>query len=202
MKVRNLMTSGVTTAVPEATMEEIAAIMRDQDTGAVPVVDGDELLGIVTDRDIVLRCIAEGKVASETVARDVMSSDLESIDADSDLEKASDLMAYRQIRRLPVVEKGRLAGIISLGDVAVKQHQRPEDQAGMALRQISQGVKKEKPGAAGKKTSSSPKQAKQLNAHMATQGIANRNVPEEQQRQSRVIPFREQGKRTPRRKTG
>ncbi len=200
MKVREMMTTDVASATPDTTLEEIATMMRDEDTGAIPVLDEGELVGIVTDRDIVIRCIAEGRNPSEVTAEDVMSTDLETIDADADVEEASRLMAEKQVRRLPVVENGRFSGMLSLGDLAVKEQERPKDKAGRALKEISQGVKNERKAAqpaaptAGKKAAGGTRRA--------SQGMGNRSAMEEEKRQSRVIPFREQGRRTPRRKTG
>jgi CBS domain-containing protein len=138
MKVRDIMTADVKTAAPENTIEEIATLMRDEDTGAIPVVDDDELIGLVTDRDIVIRCIAEGENPAETTADEMFSERLETIEPEADVEEAARLMARRQIRRLPVVENGRLVGMVSLGDIAVKAS---DDQAGEALKEVSHGVK-------------------------------------------------------------
>jgi CBS domain-containing protein len=140
-KVRDIMSSEVETASPDTTLEEIATMMKDQDVGAVPVVEDEELVGIITDRDIVVRCIAEGKDPSETNAEDVLSEDLETASPEMDVEEAISLMSSRQIRRLPVVEENRLVGILALGDIAVKQDDKV---AGEALEDISQGVKGEK----------------------------------------------------------
>jgi len=137
-KVRDIMSSEVESASPDTTLEEVATMMKTEDVGAIPVVEDDELVGIVTDRDIVLRCVAEGKDPSETNVEDVLSEDLETASPDMDVQDAVRLMSRRQIRRLPVVEDNRLVGILSLGDVAVKED---EEEAGEALEDISQGVK-------------------------------------------------------------
>jgi predicted transcriptional regulator len=183
------MTPDVATVTPDTTLEEIATLMRDEDTGAIPVVEDNELIGIVTDRDIVLRCVAQGRDASETMAEDVMSSDIASIHPDTDLQEASQLMSAKQIRRLPVTEDGMLVGMLSLGDISVKQRERPKDKAGEALQHISQGVK----------TSHNLGERRRTSGENREQGIATHSVAEENARQSRVIPFREQGERTPRR---
>jgi CBS domain-containing protein len=137
MKVREIMTTDVVTATPETTLEDVATMMRDEDTGAIPVLDGDELVGIITDRDIVIRCIAEGKDPVETTVEDVVTETLETIEADSDLDEARELMSRRQIRRLPVVEDGELIGMLSIGDVAVKS----DADVGETLEDVSEGVK-------------------------------------------------------------
>src|SRR5262249_22501216 len=113
--------------------------MKEEDTGAIPVLDEDELVGIITDRDIVVRCIAEGKDATETNVEDILSESLVTIEPDADIEVAARLMSERQIRRLPVVEDGLLVGVLSLGDIAVKEF---DDQpANEALEGVSRGVK-------------------------------------------------------------
>src|SRR5206468_1882450 len=97
-----------------------------------------ELKGIVTDRDIVVRAIAEGQDPSTATVQEVLSEDLESVQADDDVKQAADLMASRQIRRLPVVEDGELVGMVSLGDIAIKNE---DGTAAYALEGISEGVK-------------------------------------------------------------
>jgi CBS domain-containing protein len=139
MKVREMMTTDVTTATPDTTLEEIATLMRDENIGSIPIVDDDELMGIITDRDIVVRCIAEGKDAVETEAEDLVSGELVTIEPEADAREAARLMGEKQIRRLPVVENGRLVGMLALGDVAVKGSD--EETSGEALEEVSQGVK-------------------------------------------------------------
>jgi CBS domain-containing protein len=141
MKVREIMTSDVATAQPDSTLEEVASMMKAEDTGAIPVLDDDQLIGIITDRDIVVRCIAEGKDATETNVEDILSEDLATIEPDADVEEAARLMSQRQIRRLPVVEDGVLVGVVSLGDIAVKEVD--EEPASEALEGVSRGVKQE-----------------------------------------------------------
>jgi CBS domain-containing protein len=121
MKVRDIMTTDVTTAELCTTLDEIATIMRHEDVGAVPIVDDDELVGLVTDRDIVLRCVAEGGDPTESMAEDILTGGLITISPEDDLVKAADVMARNDVRRLPVVHGNRLIGMISLGDIAVKQ---------------------------------------------------------------------------------
>ena len=92
MKVKDIMTTNVSTAEPDTTLEEIATIMRDEDIGAVPVIEGSELLGIITDRDIVIRCIAEGQHPSELCAEDILTDDVEIVRPDSDVDEAADTL--------------------------------------------------------------------------------------------------------------
>src|SRR5439155_7729576 len=108
MKVREIMSTGVAKATPDNTLVDIAAMMRDKDIGSLPVVENGELKGIVTDRDIVVRAIAEGQDPSTATVQEVLSEDLESVQADDDVKQAADLMASRQIRRLAVLERRRI----------------------------------------------------------------------------------------------
>ncbi|HEX7960434.1 MAG TPA: CBS domain-containing protein, partial [Terriglobales bacterium] len=121
MKVSEIMTRDPKTAQLDSTLEQIAALMKDEDVGAIPIVDDDdELVGIVTDRDIVVRCVAEGKEASDTTVEDILSEDLATIEPDADVQQAARLMADKQIRRLPVVQERELIGMVSIGDISVK----------------------------------------------------------------------------------
>jgi CBS domain-containing protein len=141
MKVREIMTTEVATAAPDTTLDEIAIMMKDEDAGGIPIVDDGELVGIITDRDIVIRCVAAGKEPADTTAEEVLSEELRTIEPDADVDDAADLMAQHQIRRLPVVEDGELVGIVALGDIAVKE----DEDAGAtdALEAVSKGVKEE-----------------------------------------------------------
>src|SRR5947208_3880507 len=138
MKISEIMTTESKKARPDNPLADIAAMMRDEDVGALPVVQDGELRGIVTDRDIVVRAIAEGKEPTTTTVQEVLSEELESVEPDDDVEDAADLMASRQIRRLPVVQRGKLIGMVSLGDIAVKHE---ESTASHALEGVSEGVK-------------------------------------------------------------
>lgn len=181
MKVRDIMTTEVRTAAPDTTIEEIATMMRDEDVGSIPVVDGNELSAILTDRDIVVRCLAEGKDPAETTAEDIASEDLVTIEPDADVRQAARLMSSRQIRRLPVVEDGNLVGMVALGDIAVKQ--RDEEVSGEALEEISEGVKGSRGGKKGARRAGS----------RVGQGIGNRSAREEAGRQRKVSPGRAAG---------
>src|SRR5579859_5677419 len=142
MKVSDVMTTEVETVQMNSTLEEAASIMKMENVGAVPVVDeDDDLVGIITDRDIVVRCVADGKNPAETNVEDVLTHELETIEPDVDVEEAARLMADKQIRRLPVCEEGELVGMLSIGDLAVKMPHR--DASAEALREISHGVKGE-----------------------------------------------------------
>lgn len=138
MRCRDIMTSEVKTASPEMSIREVAMIMREGDMGAVPVVNDGKLAGIVTDRDIVVRCVAEGKSASTSVS-EAMTSEVFSVKPDDFVFEAIRLMGDKQIRRIPVVgENGELAGIIAMADIALEM----EDQREIAetLEEISSGA--------------------------------------------------------------
>jgi len=112
------MTENPRTVSPDQTVQDAARIMRDEDTGVVPITEGENLVGVITDRDIAIRAIAEGK-DGQTPVREVASQDLVTIDPQQDLDEALRLMAKHQVRRLPVVEEdGKLVGIVSQADVA------------------------------------------------------------------------------------
>ena len=151
MRVSEIMTKDVATADLETSLEEIATLMKEENVGAIPVLDDDgDLAGIITDRDIVIRCIAEGKDVTECRAQDVLSENCEIASPEMDVKEASQLMASRQIRRLPVVEDGRLIGMLSIGDVAVKTAN--DKMSGDALEKVSQGVKPSEGGERSRKT--------------------------------------------------
>ncbi|HUS18853.1 MAG TPA: CBS domain-containing protein [Terriglobales bacterium] len=140
MKVKDLMTLSPTSAEPDTTVEEIATMMKDDNIGCVPVIDEDgQVAGVITDRDIVIRCIAEGKDPAECRADDIISPQSICVSPNTDSREAAHLMADRQIRRLPVVENGKLVGMLSLGDVAVKEHD--DRLSGDVLQDVSEGVK-------------------------------------------------------------
>ena len=112
--------------------------MRDEDTGVLPVGEGDRLVGIVTDRDVTLRLVAEGKDAAKTKVREVMSQDLKYVYEDEDLSHVANNMAEQQIRRLPVVNRNkRLVGVVSLGDLS--RASPSGHYAGRAMRGVARG---------------------------------------------------------------
>ena len=116
--VQEAMTSNPTTVTPDTTAREAAQIMKSEDTGIVPIVEGDRLVGVITDRDLTLRIVAEGKGADTRVG-ELASKDLVTVDPQQSLEEAARLMAEHQVRRLPVVEEdGRLVGILAQKDLA------------------------------------------------------------------------------------
>lgn len=116
--VREIMAPTPITARPEATVREVARIMRDEDIGSVLIADDDRLLGLITDRDLVVRTLAVG-AAAETPVREACSEQVHSVGPDADVVEAAEVMRNHAVRRLPVVENGRAVGVLSLGDIAV-----------------------------------------------------------------------------------
>jgi CBS domain-containing protein len=119
MKVKNVMHKGTVWVSPDEPLAKVAAVMRSEDVGAVPVGENDRLIGMLTDRDITVRGFAEGCDPLQLTARDVMTGPITFCLADEDIEDAVRLMEMKQIRRLPVIDKKRrMVGMLSLGDVA------------------------------------------------------------------------------------
>ncbi|RXI98135.1 CBS domain-containing protein [Anaerobacillus alkaliphilus] len=133
--VRDVMTSNVEYCTPLDNVYEVAVKMKELNVGAIPICENDHLLGMITDRDIVIRGVAE-KRPNSTRVTDIMSEHLITAEPTMSLEEAAKLMAKHQIRRLPIVENNRLVGICSLGDLAV--HDGSDDDAGYALSEISE----------------------------------------------------------------
>ena len=138
MKIRDVMTPNPRTVSPNDTVQTAAKIMQDEDTGAVPVVDAGHVLAVVTDRDIVVRVVAEGGSLSSRVG-DIASKTVVCVTPETSTREASELMSEHQIRRLPVVENDQLIGIVSIGDLAVKDGK--DSRWGDTLQSISEGVK-------------------------------------------------------------
>lgn len=118
MKAKDIMTKNVSYLNPNATITEAAQLMQKQNIGAVPVCDQNGVVGIVTDRDIVVRNVAHGTNPQSTIVRDVMTSQITTTSPDTDLADVSTLMSQNQIRRIPVVENNMVVGMVSLGDIA------------------------------------------------------------------------------------
>lgn len=134
-RVSEIMTRDVESCSLLDNVYEVALKMKEWNVGAIPVVDNDQLVGMITDRDLVVRGIAEKRPGSTQVSK-VMSEELITVSPDTTVKEAADIMAKHQIRRLPVVENGRLAGIVSLGDLAIRKFS--DEAAGEALSQISE----------------------------------------------------------------
>ena len=137
MNLREVMTPNPQCVSPGDSIQNAARIMRDCDTGAVPVVEDGRPVGMVTDRDIVGRAVADGGQLNRPV-RDIVSGDVICVTPDMSTREAEHLMSEHQVRRLPVVEGNRLVGIVSLGDIAVKEAR--DNRSGDTLEHISEGV--------------------------------------------------------------
>jgi CBS domain-containing protein len=140
MNIREVMTPNPRTVAPTDSIQNAARIMRDVDTGAVPVVENGRPVGIVTDRDIVIRVVADGGELSRPVS-DIVTEGIVAATPDMSTREAAELMSEYQIRRLPVVENERLVGIVSLGDLAVKDAH--DKLTGDTLEKVSEGVKEQ-----------------------------------------------------------
>jgi CBS domain-containing protein len=135
MRISEAMTRDPKVASPDQTIQEVAGIMLDIDAGVMPVGENDRLVGMITDRDIAVRAIAQGK-GPQTPVREVMTEDVKYCFEDEDLDEVARNMADQQVRRLPVLNRDkRLVGILSLGDMAVTQDSRT---AGETLSGISE----------------------------------------------------------------
>ncbi|MEU2060880.1 CBS domain-containing protein [Streptomyces sp. NPDC013455] len=119
--VRDIMTSRLVTVEPQASVTAVAQRMRDEDIGVVLVTEGDELRGLVSDRDLVVRALAQGGDLEQRSVASACSDDLVTVTPDEDLDHAVELMREHSVRRLPVVEEGHPVGILSLGDLAIER---------------------------------------------------------------------------------
>ena len=139
MKIREVMTNPVVRINPEESVAVAARTLSHYNIGALPVCGGDgRVCGVVTDRDLVIRCVASGKNPAQTAVRDVMTRNVVSAEPDMDTQAAAHLMGRQQVRRLPVMENGKLCGMVSLGDLANKQETSTE--ASGALSEISSNL--------------------------------------------------------------
>ena len=121
MNVRDVMTARPRCGSPDMPLSQVAELMETQDIGAIPILDGDQLVGMITDRDIVVRAVAKEKDPREMPSRAISSSELVTVGPDQDLSDALHLMAEHQLRRLPVVDDGnRLVGVVSQADIALE----------------------------------------------------------------------------------
>jgi len=134
MKVQDAMAKTISTARPDDSLKRVAQLMKQEDAGFIPITNGDQLLGVVTDRDIVIRCIAEKDDLTGVRAQDCMSREVRSVEADADLEQAAAIMEQNEIRRLAVTNGGRLVGILSHGNlVQATRSDGPGDKATLGV---------------------------------------------------------------------
>ena len=141
--VRDAMTENPRSIGASASVVEAARLMRDEHIGSLPITDDEELVGMITDRDITTRVVAEAADPKMTSVGDVVSRDLISVEPDEDLEEAVQLMASHQVRRLPVVENGRLVGIVAQADVALTLREN-EQRTGELVEAISEPSREER----------------------------------------------------------
>lgn len=119
MKVRDLGLKEVYSIASTASLNEVAALMKRHGIGIVPVCAGDHVVGMITDRDMVVGCVSAGMNPASCQVNEFMTSEPVAVAPDMDVEEAAEIMSREQIRRLPVIKEGKLVGIISLGDVAM-----------------------------------------------------------------------------------
>jgi CBS domain-containing protein len=133
-QIRDVMTPNPTTCKPQASVVDAAKVMAQEDVGSIPIAEGDRLGGVVTDRDIVIRVVAEGRDAQSVTVGEIASRDLVTVSPDDDLDRALELMAENQVRRLPVIEGDKLCGIVAQRDIALQGADR---ETGQVVEQIS-----------------------------------------------------------------
>jgi CBS domain-containing protein len=121
--IRDAMTEEPRSIGRSVSVVEAARLMREEHIGSLPITDGEQLIGMITDRDITTRVVAEGADPETTAVGDVCSRDVISVEADRDHEEALELMARHQVRRLPVIENGRLVGIVAQADIALSENE-------------------------------------------------------------------------------
>ena len=135
--IRDLMTPNPECVSEKDSIRDVARIMKDQDTGVVPVVDGKKIIGLITDRDIVVRGLAEGKNLENVRVNELMTRSIRSVREDSSVDEALELMGSAEIRRVPVVNQNdELVGIVSLGDIASQANR--DGKVGQTVETISE----------------------------------------------------------------
>ena len=133
--ITEVMTSNPRSCETSSTIAEAAKLLKSEDVGSLPILEGGRLVGMLTDRDITLRVVAEGKDPRSTTVGEIASKDVVTLDPQQDLDEALRLMGKHQVRRLPVVEEdGRLVGIVAQADVAKGGH---DEKTGQVVEEIS-----------------------------------------------------------------
>jgi CBS domain-containing protein len=140
--VRDAMTEDPRSIGASASVVEAARLMREQHIGSLPVTDDEQLLGMITDRDITTRVVAEAAAPETTSVGDVYSRDVVSVEPSNDLDEALRLMARHQVRRLPVVENGRLVGIVAQADIALRKNEQKTGELVEAISEPSEGERR------------------------------------------------------------
>ena len=138
MQLKDIMTRETETCRPDATLVEVSEQLKQRNVGSLPVCDGDKFVGMLTDRDIVVRGLAERRDPNASMVRDIMSQEVVYAFEDQDVRECARLMEQRKVRRLPILDRSnRLVGIISIDDLAARAHQM-EKLAGEVLAQIAE----------------------------------------------------------------
>jgi CBS domain-containing protein len=140
--VRDAMTEDPRSIAASASVVEAARLMREEHIGSLPITDDKQLVGMITDRDITTRVVAEAGDPKTTSVEDVYSRDLISVEPDQDLDEALQLMARHQVRRLPVVENNRLVGIVAQADIALAENEKKTGQLVEAISEPSEGERR------------------------------------------------------------
>jgi CBS domain-containing protein len=140
--VRDAMTGDPRSIGATASVVEAARLMREQHIGSLPITEGEKLVGMITDRDITTRVVAEAADPKVTSVEDVYSRDLVSVEPDNDLQEALQLMARHQVRRLPVVENDRLVGIVAQADIALGENEKKTGELVEAISEPSDGERR------------------------------------------------------------
>jgi CBS domain-containing protein len=140
--VRNAMTEDPRSIGTSASVVDAARLMREAHIGSLPITDGEQLVGMITDRDITTRVVAETADPETTSVGDVCSRDVISVEADKDDEEAVELMARHQVRRLPVVENGRLIGIVAQADIALTEDEKKTGELVVAISEPSEAERR------------------------------------------------------------
>jgi CBS domain-containing protein len=140
--VRDTMTESPRSIGASASVVEAARLMREEHIGSLPITEGEQLVGMITDRDIATRVVAEAIDPETTSVGDVYSRDLITVEPDRDLQEALQLMARHQVRRLPVVENGRLVGIVAQADIALRENETKTGALVEAISEPSEGERR------------------------------------------------------------
>jgi CBS domain-containing protein len=140
--VRDAMTGDPRSIGATASVVEAARLMREEHIGSLPITDGEKLVGMITDRDITTRVVAEAADPNMTSVEGVYSRDLISVEPDNDLQEALQLMARHQVRRLPVVENDRLVGIVAQADIALGENEKRTGELVEAISEPSDGERR------------------------------------------------------------
>ena len=138
MKVRDIMSTDLACAAPQTTVREVADMMRREDCGSIPITRDGRLMGIITDRDITERVVAEGRDPGTLHVEDAMTPDVATVSPEEDTDEALERMSLEQVRRLPVVEGDRLVGLVAMGKLA--QRVGPTSEVGAAEQSITRSV--------------------------------------------------------------